>query len=149
MVLTTLIALVVCYLLTKTVPVVALVSAIILAIFGTLTVVMENDIFIKTKPTAINLLFAAILFYGFFTKKPFLSRLLEGQIKMSKDAWLQLSLRWALFFVFLAVLNEVVWRYTSTDFWVEFKIFGMMPLSLIFTVSQIPFMIREMKKLEK
>ena len=149
MVLTTLIALVICYLLTRTIPMVALISAIILTIFGALTVTMENEIFIKTKPTAINLIFAVILFYGFFAKKPFLSYLLEGQIKMSKEAWLQLSLRWALFFVFLAIVNEVVWRYTSTDFWVEFKLFGMMPLSLIFTISQIPFMVREMKKLEK
>jgi intracellular septation protein len=148
MVITTFIALVICYLLTRTIPMLALLSAVILAFFGGLTVFLENEIFIKTKPTVINLIFAAILLYGFFKKKPFLSYLLEGQIKMSKEAWLTLSLRWGLFFIFLACLNEIIWRYTSTDFWVEFKVFGMMPLSLVFTVSQVPFMIREIKKSE-
>lgn len=146
MVMTTIIALIMCYFLTKKIPILAVVSALILTVFGTLTVFLKDETFIKIKPTAINLIFAAILLYGFFTRKPFLSYLLEGQIKMSKEAWLTLSLRWGLFFVFLALLNEIVWRYSSTDFWVDFKIFGMMPLSLVFTLSQIPFMMREMKK---
>lgn len=149
MVITTFIALIFCYFLNKTVPKVALFSAIILAVFGALTVFMQDEIFIKTKPTIINLVFAAILLYGYFARKPFLANLLEGQIKMSKDAWLTLSMRWGLFFIFLAVLNEIIWRHTSTDFWVEFKLFGMMPLSLLFTFSQLPFMIREIKKFEK
>ena len=110
---------------------------------------MQDEIFIKTKPTIINLVFAGILLYGYFARKPFLVNLLEGQIKMSKEAWLTLSMRWGLFFIFLAVLNEIIWRHTSTDFWVEFKLFGMMPLSLLFTFSQLPFMIREIKKSEK
>lgn len=149
MVITTFIALTICYSLTKTIPVVALISAMILGIFGGLTVALESEMFIKIKPTAINLIFATILLYGFFTKKPFLSYLLEGQVKMSQEAWLTLSRRWAFFFIFLAVLNEIVWRYTSTDFWVDFKVFGMMPLSLVFTISQLPFMMREIKKFEK
>jgi intracellular septation protein len=149
MVIATFLTLILSYLVNKTIPQVALFSAIILAIFGFLTVFLQDEIFIKTKPTIINSIFALILFYGYLVKKPFLAKLLEGQIKMSNQAWLQLSLRWALFFVFLAILNEIVWRNTSTDFWVEFKLFGMTPLSLVFTISQIPFMMREMKKLEK
>lgn len=148
MLITTFAALIISYFWTRNIPKVALVSAIVLAIFGGLTIFLKDDIFIKTKPTIINLFFAGILLYGYFAKKPLLSYLLEGQIKMSNHAWHILSLRWALFFVFLAALNEFVWRSFSTDFWVNFKVFGMMPISLIFTISQIPFMIREMKKLE-
>jgi intracellular septation protein len=148
MVITTAIALIICYALTRTIPVIALASAIILGIFGGLTVFFESELFIKIKPTAINLIFAAILLYGYFTKRPFLSYLLGEQVKMSKASWLTLSLRWALFFIFLATLNEIVWRFSSTDFWVEFKLFGMMPLSLVFTASQIPFMMRKMKEFQ-
>ncbi len=146
---TTFIALIISYFLTRNIPKVALISAIVLAFFGGLTVMLKDDIFIKTKPTIINLIFAGILFYSFFTKKPLLSHLLEEQIKMSTEAWLKLSIRWAWFFVFLAGLNEVIWRYFSTDFWVSFKVFGMMPISLIFTISQIPFMVAEIKKREE
>ncbi|OFW80631.1 MAG: hypothetical protein A2887_00530 [Alphaproteobacteria bacterium RIFCSPLOWO2_01_FULL_40_26] len=149
MIITTLIALIFSYFLTKQIPMVALVSAIILTIFGGLTVFMKDEIFIKMKPTIINLLFATILFYGYFARKPLISYLLEGQIKMNLQSWLILSRRWAWFFIFLAVLNEVIWRNFSTDFWVQFKVFGMMPISLIFTIAQVPFMVREMKKLEK
>ena len=148
MVVTTFAALIISYFLTKKVPIVGLVSGLLLGVFGGLTVFMENEIFIKIKPTIINLLFAAILFYGYFAKKPLLSYLLGEQIKMSNKAWLTLSLRWACFFVFLSIVNEAIWRNFSTDFWVQFKVFGMMPLSLLFTVSQVPFMIREMKKSE-
>lgn len=146
MIITTFIALVVSYFLTKKIPMVALASGILLGVFGGLTILLKDDIFIKTKPTIINLLFAAILFYGYFTKKPFLSYLLEGQIKMQNQAWLTLSMRWGFFFIVLAGLNEIIWRNFPTDFWVQFKVFGMMPISMIFTLSQVPFMIRETKK---
>jgi intracellular septation protein len=146
MVLTTFVALVICYILTKKIPMVALVSGTVLAIFGGLTIFLQDDTFIKIKPTIINLIFAAILFYGYFSKKVFLSYLLGEQIKMNNQAWLNLSLRWACFFTVLALLNEIIWRSFSTDFWVQFKVFGMMPISIIFTISQVPFMIREIKK---
>lgn len=148
MMITTFVALIVCYILTRKIPTIALVSGIILAIFGGLTILLKDDVFIKTKPTIINLLFAAILGYGYFAKKPFLSYLLGDQIKMSQPAWLKLCARWSIFFIFLAILNEIIWRNFSTDFWVQFKVFGMMPLSLIFTISQVPFMIKEMKKVQ-
>lgn len=134
------------YFFTKKIPAVALFSAAILGIFGGLTIILENEIFIKIKPTIINLLLAAILLYGFFSKKPLVSYLFGDQVKMSNRAWLTLSKRWAIFFIFLALLNEIIWRNFSTDFWVQFKVFGMMPLSLLFTISQTPFMMREMKR---
>jgi intracellular septation protein len=148
MVITTFIALVISYILTKKIPMVALVSGIVLGIFGGLTVFLNDEIFIKIKPTIINLLFAVILFYGYFTKKPLLSYLLGEQIKMKNAAWLTLSARWALFFIALALLNEIIWRNFSTNFWVQFKVFGMMPISLIFTISQVPFMMKETKKIQ-
>lgn len=146
MVATTIVTLIISYFLTGEIPKVALFSGIILTIFGGLTILLQDEIFIKIKPTIINLIFAAILFYGYFFKKPFLSTILGDQIKMSAHAWLVLSLRWGIFFIGLAILNEIIWRCFSTDFWVQFKVFGMTPISLIFTISQIPFMVREMKK---
>lgn len=148
MVATTILALIISYILTRTIPMVALLSGLILSLFGGLTIFLQNEIFIKMKPTIINLIFAVILFYGYFSNKAFLSYLLGEQIKMSAKAWLTLSMRWAAFFIFLAALNEVIWRNFSTDFWVQFKVFGMMPISLIFTLSQAPFVLAEMKKEE-
>ncbi len=147
MIITTFIALIISYLLTKKIAKIALFSGIILGVFGGLTILLKDDLFIKIKPTIINLIFAAILFYGYFSKKPLLSYLIGDQIKMSDRAWLTLSARWAIFFIFLSILNEIIWRNFSTDFWVQFKVFGMMPLSIIFTLSQLPFMIKEIKKL--
>jgi intracellular septation protein len=146
MVLTTIVALIISYILTKTIPMVALVSGLVLSVFGGLTIFLQDDIFIKIKPTIINLIFAAILLYGYLSKKAFLSYLLGEQIKMSEKAWLTLSMRWAIFFIFLALLNETIWRNFPTDFWVQFKVFGMMPISIFFTISQLPFMMREMKQ---
>ncbi len=145
----TIIALVVAYILTKKIAKVALFSGLVLAVFGAATIILQNDIFIKMKPTVINLIFAAILFYCYFTKKLWLANLIGAKVQMAKQAWLSLSLRWGGFFVFLACLNEVIWRNFSTDFWVQFKVFGMMPISLIFTISQVPFMMKEMKKFEE
>ena len=147
MIITTFIALIISYLLTKKIAKIALFSGIILGVFGGLTILLKDDLFIKIKPTIINLIFAAILFYGYFSKKPLLSYLIGDQIKMSDRAWLTLSARWVIFFIFLSILNEIIWRNFSTDFWVQFKVFGMMPLSIIFTLSQLPFMIKEIKKL--
>ncbi len=146
MLIATFLALIICYLLTKKISAIALFSGLVLGIFGGLTIWLKDDIFIKMKPTIINLLFSAILFYGYFSKKPLLRRLLEGQVKMPDSAWLTLSMRWAIFFIFLAILNEIIWRNFSTDFWVQFKVFGMTPLSLIFTASQAPFMLKRMER---
>ncbi len=145
----TVIALLIAYILTKKIAKMALFSGVILGLFGTATIVLQDEIFIKMKPTVINLLFAAILFYCYFSKKLWLQKLLGSQVQMSDQAWMILSLRWACFFVFLAGVNEVIWRNFPTDFWVQFKVFGMMPLSLIFTISQLPFMMREINAFAK
>jgi len=145
----TLIALIVAYVLTKKIAKVALFSGLVLAVFGAATVILHNDIFIKMKPTVINLIFAAILFYCYFAKKLWLAKLLGEKVQMANEAWMTLSVRWGGFFIFLAGLNEVIWRNFPTDFWVQFKVFGMMPISFIFTISQVPFMMAEMKKFEE
>ncbi len=149
LVISSLIAILASYLLTKKVAKVALFSAIILTFFGSATIFLHDDIFIKMKPTVVNLTFSMILFYCYFAKKLWLSNLLGSKIQISEKSWLQLSLRFAIFFTLLAILNEIIWRSFSTDFWVQFKVFGMMPISIIFMLSQMPFLMREMEKFEK
>lgn len=146
LVISTFIVLAICYYLTKYIPKLPLFSALVLAIFGVATILFDNEIFIKIKPTLLNLIFATILFYSYYSKKLFLKEILGSAIIMEDKAWLILSIRWALFFVALAILNEVIWRNFSTDFWVKFKVFGMMPISIIFTLSQMPFMMKHMKE---
>lgn len=133
------------YILEKKVPVMPLVSAIVLGVFGTLTVVNGDDFFIKIKPTIVNLLFAAILLVGAAAKKPILRYLLGSSMEMSEKAWLQFSIRWGIFFIFLAGMNEFIWRSFDTDFWVKFKVFGMLPMTIIFMITQIPFLKRHME----
>lgn len=145
---TTIIALLISYILTKKIAKVALFSGIVLTLFGTATVVLQNDVFIKMKPTVINLVFATILLYCYFAKKLWLANLFGSRVQISNDAWRILSLRWAILFVFLAFLNEVIWRNFSTDFWVQFKVFGMTPISLVFMFLQMPFLMREIEKFE-
>ena len=145
LVITTVICLTACYFLTRKIPLFALISGVLLTFFGSLTIFLHNDIFIKIKPTVINLIFATTLFYGYFAKKPILSYAFGEKIKISNKAWVSLSLRWAIFFTFLASLNEFIWRNFSTDFWVKFKIIGMLPTVMLFTLSQFPFVKKEIK----
>jgi intracellular septation protein len=145
LVITTFIALTINYIVTKKIAKMPLFSALILGFFGLLTVFSGNDLFIKIKPTLINLLFAAILIFGCFAKKPLLKMLLGHAFIINDKAWLKLSMRWAFFFIFLAILNEFIWRNFSTDFWVQFKVFGILPLSIAFTLSQIPYLIKQQK----
>lgn len=147
MVVVTMFSLVASYLLTRKLAKMPLISALILGVFGTITVFSGNDYFIKIKPTLLNLTFAIILLFGYFTKKPLISYLFGGELKLkNQEAWHQLSMRWAMFFIFLAIINEVIWRNFSLDFWVNFKVFGVLPLSIIFTISQIPFILKNMQK---
>lgn len=147
MVIVTFLSLVVGYVLTKKVSKMPLIAAIVLGIFGGLTLFSGDDYFIKIKPTLINSVFSAILFFGYFTKKPLVSYLFGGEIKFENEAsWHVLSLRWACFFLCLAVLNEIVWRNFPLDFWVNFKVFGVLPISMIFTITQIPFIIKNVQK---
>lgn len=149
MLVVTLFGILVSYILTRKIPKVATFSGVVLAIFCGLSIYFNDEIFIKIKPTIINMIFAIILFYGCYAKKPFLSYLIGDQIKISQTAWLILSKRWGLFFIFLAVLNEFIWRNFSNDFWVQFKVFGMMTSSILFSVSQVPFILNEAKKINE
>lgn len=145
LIVTTLISVVIVYIIEKKIPMMPLISAILLGFFGGLTLIFQDELFIKIKPTLINLIFAAILIIGFFMKKGLLKYLMGSAMVMSDEAWLKFSLRWGLFFIFLALVNEVVWRNFDTDFWVKFKVFGMLPLSMIFMVSQMPFLLKNME----
>ncbi len=145
LVLVTFIALAVNYIATKQIAKMPLFSAFLLALFGFLTIFSGNEIFIKMKPTLINLLFAAILLFGYFSKKPLLKMMLGSAFEIRDQAWLHLSLRWAGFFIFLAFLNEFIWRNFPTDFWVQFKVFGILPISLTFTFLQIPYLLKQQK----
>lgn len=149
LVISSIIALIIAYILTKKIAKMPLISAILLGIFGGITIFSGNDIFIKLKPTLLNALFATILFIGYFMKKPLLGYLFEGAIEMSHKAWLSFSLRWAFLFSFLAILNEFIWRNFSTDFWVQFKVFGMLPISIIFALINIPFILKHSKNSPK
>lgn len=124
----------------RRVPVMPLVTAVVVLVFGTLTLVLHDDLFIKLKPTIVNGLFAAILGFGLLTKRNFLQIVLGTVLTLDAEGWRKLTLRWALFFVALAVINEVVWRNFSTDTWVSFKVFGIMPLTLVFSLAQVPLL---------
>ena len=127
----------------RRIPTMPLVSGIVVVVFGGLTLVLQNDLFIKLKPTIVNALFATVLLGGLAVfRKPLLGIVFDGVIELDDEGWRKLSLRWGLFFVFLAVLNEVVWRGFSTDFWVAFKVFGIMPITVIFALTQLPLMHR-------
>lgn len=136
------IALVGSWLLERKLPVMPLVTAAFVLVFGGLTLALEDELFIKLKPTIVNLLFAAILFGGLFFGRPLLKPLFEAAFPLTDHGWKLLTMRWAVFFVVLAVLNEVVWRSFSTDFWVSFKLFGIMPLTMVFAAAQLPLIRR-------
>lgn len=134
----TAISVVVLYIKERKIPVNPLISAILVGVFGGLTLALDNPIFIKMKPTILNLLFAVILVVGVKIDKPPLKYLMQAAIKMTQQGWKTLSVRWAGFFVFLAIVNEIVWRTQSEAFWVNFKVFGMLPLTMLFLLSQMP-----------
>jgi len=126
------------YFLEKKIPKIPIIGAVLVAVFGGLTLYFDDKIFFYMKPTIVNILFAGILFIGnFFLKKNLLKSLLETSIKLEDQGWEILNQRWTLFFIFLAILNELVWRTQSEDFWVKFKVFGIIPITLIFTMFQI------------
>ena len=135
----TLIALTVVYVLEKKISMVPLTSGILITVFGGLTLYFDNKIFFYMKPTIINLLFAGVLFFGkFFTQKPLLKIFFQNALNLENDGWKILNQRWILFFLFVAILNETVWRTQSEMFWVNFKVWGLIPISFIFAASQVP-----------
>ena len=135
----TLIALIVIYFLEKRIPMVPLISGILITFFGGLTLYFDNKIFFYMKPTIINILFAAVLFFGrYFTQKPLLKKFFQNAFELEDEGWKKLNYRWIGFFLFIAILNEIVWRTQSEVFWVNFKVWGLLPISFLFAASQIP-----------
>ena len=132
------ISLVVSLSLTKRLPIMPLVSGVVVIVFGALTLWLHDELFIKLKPTIVNSLFGAILLGGLFFGKALLGYVFDSAFKLSDEGWRKLTFRWGVFFFVLAAINEIVWRSFSTDFWVSFKVFGVMPITLIFTLTQLP-----------
>jgi intracellular septation protein len=138
----TIVALSVSYALVRTIPVMPLVGGVFVLFFGGLTIYLQDDVFIKIKPTIVNLIFAGILLAGLALKKLFLKIVLEAALQVSDRGWLLLTRAWIGFFVLLAVLNEIAWRNFPTDTWVSFKVFGIMPLTLLFSFALIPIIMK-------
>ena len=134
----TVIAVIFSYILERRIPIMPTVGAAIVLVFGGLTIYFDNDIFFKMKPTIINLLFALILYGGIIFKKSLLKYLLGAALQLEEKGWKILTQRWIGFFIALAILNEIVWRTQSTDLWVSFKVFGILPITFIFTMTQFP-----------
>ena len=134
----TVIAVLFSYILEKKIPIMPTVGAAIVLLFGGLTIYFDNDVFFKMKPTIINVLFAVILYGGIIINKPLLKYLLGAALKLEEVGWKILTQRWIGFFIALAILNEIVWRTQSTDVWVNFKVFGILPITFIFTMTQFP-----------
>lgn len=132
------------YALTRTIPTMPLVSGIFVMVFGGLTIWLNDELFIKLKPTIVNLLFASILAFGLVTGRLFMKMVLDSALPLSDRGWVVMTRAWIGFFIVLAILNEVVWRSVSTDAWVSFKVFGVMPLTLVFSFSLIPLMNKHM-----
>ena len=135
-------AMIASYVVVRHVPMMAIVTAVIVLVFGTLTLVLHDETFIKVKPTIIYGLFAAILGGGLLFGRSFIAILFNQMFNLTPKGWRILTMRWALFFLAMAVLNEVIWRTQSTDFWVSFKLFGAVPLTMIFAMTQMPVMKR-------
>jgi len=135
-------ALLVSYAMTRQLPVMPVVTAIIVVVFGGLTLILHDATFIKVKPTIIYGLFGAVLIGGLVFNKPLLGVVFDSLFHLSDEGWRKLTLRWAIFFFALAVLNEIVWRSVSTDAWVSFKAFGVLPLTLLFGALQVPLLKR-------
>lgn len=123
-------------------PVMPLVTAVVVMVFGGLTLYLQDELFIKIKPTIVNLLFAAAIFAGLMLRRNFIRLVLGPVMQLTDEGWRRLAVRWGGFFVALAILNEIVWRNFSTDTWVAFKVFGIMPLTIAFSLAQVPLLTR-------
>lgn len=123
-------------------PRMAIVNAVVVTVFGGLTLALDDAFFIKVKPTIVNTLFGCILLSGLYFGRSLLALVLDSVLQLDEEGWRRLTLRWGLFFFVLAALNEVVWRTQSQDFWVAFKVWGVMPLTMIFALAQTPLILK-------
>jgi intracellular septation protein len=137
-----LIALGVSYAMTRHIAIMPVVTAVIVLVFGGLTLILHDELFIKLKPTIIYVLFGGTLLAGIAFDKPFLSIMFDQMFHLTAEGWRKLTWRWALFFLALAVVNEAVWRTQTTDFWVSFKLFGVVPLTFLFGALQYPLLVK-------
>ena len=134
----TIAALGIVWILEKKIPFVPLLGGILITFFGGLTIYFDNPIFIYIKPTIINVLFGLALLFGkFFSDEPILKKIIGKSIKLNDNGWKILNNRWMYFFFFLAILNEIVWRTQTEEFWVNFKVWGLIPITFIFTIFQV------------
>ena len=140
------VALAVSYGLTRRLPIMPVVTAVAVVVFGALTFYFKDPIFIKMKPTVINCIFGSVLLGGLAFDKPLLPVVLDSALHLDEDGWRKLTFRWGLFFFVLAALNEAVWRTQSDVFWAGFKVFGTMPLTLLFALSQVPLIMKHEAK---
>jgi intracellular septation protein len=123
-------------------PRMAIVNAVVVSVFGGLTIALDDALFIKLKPTIVNTIFGCLLLGGLWFGRSLLQLVLDSVLKLTPEGWRKLTFRWGLFFFVLAALNELVWRTQTTDFWVAFKVWGIMPLTLVFALAQTPLILR-------
>ena len=134
----TILALIVVWILEKRIPMVPLIGGILITLFGGLTIYFDNPVFLYIKPTIINILFGLTLFFGkYFTDEPILKKILGKSLPLTDEGWKILNNRWMYFFFILALLNEIVWRTQSEEFWVNFKVWGLLPITFVFSAFQI------------
>ncbi len=138
----TVVALAINYALEKRLPTMPLVVGAFILVFGGLTLIFDDSTFIKLKPTIVNILFAGALFVGLALRHNLLKIVFRAAFHLDEDGWRILTWRWAFFFLLLACLNEIVWRTQTTDFWVSFKVFGIMPLTIVFGMLQVPLILK-------
>ena len=137
-----LLSLVVSYALTRHLPVMPMVTAVVVLVFGGLTLWFHDELFIKIKPTIVNSLFGTVLLGGLLFGRPLLPLVLDTVFQLTDEGWRKLTFRWGVFFFVLAAINEVVWRTQTLDTWVNFKVFGIMPLTVVFSLAQMPLLQR-------
>ena len=143
LIIATIVAVVVVYFIERKIPYVPLIGGIIISLFGGLTLYFNNPVFLYMKPTIINIIFASGLIIGkIFYNKNFLKFFFKTAFQLDEMGWDKLNFRWAYFFIFLAFLNEIVWRTQPETTWVNFKVWGMLPITFIFTALQLPLINR-------
>ncbi len=140
LIIATIVSVIVIYWIEKKIPYIPLFGAFLISIFGGLSLYFSNPKFLYVKPTIINLIFSFVLFSGKFFDKNFLKILLSNKLDLNQMGWEKLNNRWAFFFIFLALINEIIWRTQTESIWVNFKVWGVLPLTLIFTIFQIPLL---------